>query len=87
MRSKIMVSAAAVLSLVATPVFAQAAVAANPAASLSVAKSPGVRASTATTKSSKLEGSAWVGVIGALAIGGAAIFLAIDSNNDNADSN
>jgi uncharacterized membrane protein HdeD (DUF308 family) len=83
MRSKIMVSAAAVLSLVATPVFAQAA---NPAASLSVAKASSVRASTATTKSSKLEPGAWAAVVGALAIVAGAVIIAADGD-DNPDSN
>lgn len=77
MRTRLLTSAAIALSLVATPALA------NPAARLSVASSPQVRASSSVDGKSHLAGSAWIGVVAALGIGAAAIILALDDDDDN----
>lgn len=76
------------VAMTALPVAANAAPAANPAQSLSVASS--VRTGTATAKSSKLAGlqesSIVPIVIGAGILAGVA-YLIIDHEDDNSDSN
>ncbi|MGK6320353.1 hypothetical protein [Sphingomonas sp. DT-204] len=81
MRARLLTSAALALSLVATPALA------NPAARLSVANAPQVRASSSLDGKSRLTGSAWIGVVASLAIGAAAIVLALDDDDDDSDSN
>lgn len=71
---------AAALSLATAPAIA----AANPAASLSVAKS--ARANSPAAKKSNLQGSGIFLAIGALAIIAGGIYLAVD-DDDNSDSN
>ncbi|MEO5493273.1 MAG: hypothetical protein ABIR08_04520 [Sphingomonas sp.] len=73
MRRNILSGAAVALSLVATPVLA------NPAASLSVAKS--VRASSPSAKSNKLAGSSIIPAVLALAIVAGGIYIAVDDND------
>ena len=72
MRRNMLSGAAVALSLVASPVLA------NPAASLSVAKS--VRASSPSAKSNKLAGSSIVPVVLALAIVAGGVYIAVDDN-------
>ena len=76
------------VAMTALPVAANAAPAANPAQSLSVASS--VRTGTATSKSSKLAGLQGASivpiVIGAGILAGVA-YLIIDHEDDNSDSN
>ena len=74
-------AAAAALSMTTAPAIAAAA---NPAASLSVAKS--ARASAPAAKKSNLQGSGIFLAIGALAIIAGGIYLAVDDNDDS-DSN
>ncbi|UIJ47280.1 hypothetical protein LZK98_10220 [Sphingomonas cannabina] len=81
MRIRLLTSAAIALSLVATPVLA------NPAARLSVANSPQVRASSNVDGKSRLTGSAWIGVVAALAVGAGAVVLALTTDDDDSDSN
>jgi len=73
MRRNVFGSAVVALSLVASPVLA------NPAASLSVAKS--VRASTPSAKSNKLAGNSLIPVVLALAIVAGGIYIAVDDND------
>jgi hypothetical protein len=75
-------AAAAATALVAAPV---AAAPTNPAASLSVSKS--VRAGAVTGKKDKLAGSGILIAVLAAAAVGAGIYVAVDSNDDDADSN
>jgi hypothetical protein len=81
MRIKSLAAAAAALSIAATPALAAPA---NPAASLSVAKS--VRASAPSGKSNKLAGSSIIPAVLALAIVAGGIYIAVDDNNDKAKS-
>ncbi|MGK6319979.1 hypothetical protein [Sphingomonas sp. DT-204] len=81
MRIRLMTSAAIALSLIATPALA------NPAAKLSVANAPQVRASSQIDGKSRLAPGAWAAVVGALAIGAGAIILAVDDDDDDSDSN
>jgi hypothetical protein len=80
MRFKSLTVAVAALSMTATPALAAPA---NPAASLSVAKS--VRASSPSAKSNKLAGSSIIPAVLALAIVAAGVYIAVD-DNDNAKS-
>ncbi|MDB5681851.1 MAG: hypothetical protein JWO16_1656 [Sphingomonas bacterium] len=73
MRRNILGSAAVALSLVASPVLA------NPAASLSVAKS--VRASSPSAKSNKLAGSSIIPAVLALAIVAGGVIIAVSDDN------
>ena len=73
-------AAAAALSMTTAPAIA----AANPAASLAVAKA--ARASAPGAKKSKLQGSGIFLAIGALAIIAGGIYIAVDDNDDS-DSN
>ncbi|WP_267396959.1 MULTISPECIES: hypothetical protein [unclassified Sphingomonas] len=75
-------AAVAATALVATPVVAAPA---KPAANLSVSKS--VRASAPSAQKSKIGGgSALIAVLAAAAVG-AGIYVAVDKNDDDADSN
>lgn len=79
MRIRSMIAAVAILSLAATPALAAAA---NPAASLSVAGSPQVRASSATgAGSSRATPEGWVVLVGALGLGAAALFFALNEDD------
>lgn len=77
--------AAAGLTLVAAPVVASAAPV-SPAASLSVSKA--VRTGSPVAKKSKIAGQGGVIIIAlaAVAVGGG-LYLAIDGDSDNSDSN
>ncbi len=74
---KSMIGALAAVAVAAMPVAASAAPA-NPAASLSVAKS--VRASTPTAKNSKMAGGA---ILAALVLAGVVAIVAIGASSDN----
>ena len=76
MRIRNLAAAAAALSMIAAPALAAPA---NPAASLSVAKS--VRASSPNAKSNKLAGSSIIPAVLALAIVAGGVYLAIDGSN------
>ena len=75
MRFTNMAAAAAALAMSATPALAAPA---NPAASLSVAKS--VRASSPTARSNKLAGGTIIPVVLALAIVAGGVIIAVDDN-------
>lgn len=76
MRTRLLTSAAIALSLIATPALA------NPAARLSVANSPQIRASSHVDDENRLAPGAWAAIVGALAIGAGAIILAVDDDDD-----
>ncbi len=82
MRIKMMTAAVAAMAMTATPVLAAPA---NPAASLSVAKS--VRASTATTKNNELAGAGLFGIVIAAGIVAIGVIAIVNDNDDDADSN
>jgi hypothetical protein len=84
MNIKSLVMASAGLALVVAPVAASAAPA-NAASALSVSKS--VRASTPTAKKSNLAGGSFIIIaLAAVAVAGG-LYLAIDGDDNNSDSN
>lgn len=87
MRIDIVTSSMLAVALCAAPVMAAdkplaKGTAANPASALSLTKAGTLRAGALTTKRSKLSGGALAG-IAALAIAGAAVYLAVDAADDN----
>lgn len=85
MLKKIMLGAATA-SLATAPALAQGPVANNPAASLSLAKAPALRAAAPRSKASKLSGGAAVATVLILGAVGALVGIAIsDNTGDNND--
>ncbi len=80
-----LLSGLAASALVLAPVAASAAPAGSPASKLSVAKS--VRAGTPTNKTDRLAGGGVLPAVLAAAIVAGGIYLVVDDNDDNSDSN
>jgi len=91
MRIDIVTSSMLAVALGAAPVMAAdrpaaKTTAATPASALSLAKAGKLRAGAVSTKRSKLSGGALAG-IAALAIGGAAVYLAVAAADDDDNNN
>lgn len=83
--AQLLMTAAAVTALTATPVLAAQAAQSNPAAKLSIASAKPVRAATMSKKSSALAPAVIIGILATVAIIGGAVALA--DNDDDPDSN